>query len=73
VPACSVLWLIGSPGDLVPALTRLVGRLGPLECIAAACTPKTQPSRFSAVAGLHELLRAELDFSGQDALLQACS
>lgn len=27
-PVCSVLWLIGSPGELVPALARLAGQLG---------------------------------------------
>jgi hypothetical protein len=27
-PVCSVLWLIGSPGELVPALAQLAGQLG---------------------------------------------
>jgi hypothetical protein len=63
-PACSVLWLIGSPSDLVPALARLAGQLGHAELRAAACAPGTQPPPFPAAAGQHELLRAELGFTG---------
>jgi hypothetical protein len=63
-PLCSVLWLIGSPGELVPALTRLAGQLGWAECRAAACTPRTRPSPFRAGTSHQELLRAELGLAG---------
>jgi hypothetical protein len=64
LPVCSVLWLLGRPDELVPALARLAGPPGWAECRAAACTPRTLPSRFPAVAGQHELLRAEFDLAG---------
>jgi hypothetical protein len=63
-PVCSVLWLIGSPGELVPALTRFTGQLGQPECRAAACVPRTRRPPFAAAAGQYELLRAELDLAG---------
>jgi hypothetical protein len=64
LPVCSVLWLIGGPEELVPALARLAGQLGWAECRAAACAPRTRPSPFPAVAGRQELLRAEFDLAG---------
>lgn len=63
-PICSVLWLIGSTGDLVPALARLAGQLDYPELRAAACAPGTRPPPFPAAAGQHALLRAELGFTG---------
>ena len=63
LPVCSVLWLLGGPGELVPALARLAGQLGWAECRAAACAPRTLPPRFAA-AGRQELLRAEFDLEG---------
>ena len=64
LPVCSVLWLIGRPEELVPALARFAGRLGWAECWAAACAPRTRPSLFPAVAGQQELLRAGFDLVG---------
>lgn len=64
LPVCSVLWLRGRPEELVPALVRLAGQLGWAECRAAACTPRTLPACFQAVAGQQELLRAEFDLAG---------
>jgi hypothetical protein len=61
---CSVLWLIGCPEELVPALARFAGQLGWAECRAAACAPRTRPSLFPAVAGQQELLRAGFDLAG---------
>jgi hypothetical protein len=50
-PACSVLWLMGSPSDLVPALARLADQLGHPELRAAACAPgcgrPTPPNSWS--------------------------
>jgi hypothetical protein len=64
LPVCSVLWLLGGPDELVPALVRLAGQLGWAECRVAACAPGTRPSLFPAVAGQQELLRAEFDLAG---------
>jgi len=64
LPVCSVLWLIGGPEELVPALARLAGQLGWVECRAAACAPRNRPSLFPAVAGQQGLLRAEFDLAG---------
>jgi hypothetical protein len=72
LPVCPVLWLIGSPDELVPLLAQLAGQLGRPGCRAVACTPRTRPSPFPAAPGQHELLRAELDFAG-DAIEQARS
>ena len=63
-PVCSVLWLLGSSSELVPALASLAGKVNRFECRAAACVPETRPPLFSAVEGSDPLLRAEFKFTG---------
>ena len=63
-PVCSVLWLLGSSSELVPALASLAEQVNRFECRAAACVPATRPPLLSAVEGCDQLLRAELKFTG---------
>jgi hypothetical protein len=63
-PVCSVLWLLGPPADLVPALAELSAGLDPVQWRAAACVARTRPLPFEEASGCRQLLLADLGFTG---------
>jgi hypothetical protein len=63
-PVCSVLWLLGLPADLVPALAQLSAGLDPLQCLAAACSARTRPLPFAEASECRQLMLADLGFTG---------